>query len=120
LMFLIIVIVDSKAILPAMLIGAGIGWALININSYPTIVQMAPRGETGKYTGYYYAFSFSASIVSPVLFGFIADMMGKSYRALFIYGMVMFVLALLALLMVRLPKEEIERHEHALAPEADA
>ncbi len=120
LMFLIIVIVDSKAILPVMLIGAGIGWALININSYPTIVQMAPRGETGKYTGYYYAFSFSASIVSPVLFGFIADMMGKSYSALFIYGMVMFVLALIALLMVRLPKEEIEPHGPVLAPEADA
>jgi len=119
LMFFVIILVDTKAILPVMLIGAGIGWALININSYPTIVQMAPKGETGKYTGYYYAFSFSASIVSPVLFGFIADMMGKSYRALFIYGMVMFVLALGALVMVRLPKEEIEPHGHPLAPESD-
>ena len=47
-------------------------------------------------------------------------MMGKSYSALFIYGMVMFVLALIALLMVRLPKEEIEPHGPVLAPEADA
>jgi MFS family permease len=106
-MFLLIILLNSKTALPIMLIGAGIGWALININSYPTIVQMAPKGETGKYTGFYYAFSFSASIVSPILFGFIADLM-KSYRSLFYYGMVMFLLAILTLSRVKLRKEEIE------------
>lgn len=108
LMFLLIIVLDSQRALPFMLIGAGIGWALININSYPTIVQMAPQGETGKYTGYYYAFSFSASIVSPILFGAIADLMGRSYQSLFVYGLIMFLLAWLMLLFVRLGKEEIE------------
>ena len=69
---------------------------------------MAPQGETGKYTGYYYAFSFSASIVSPILFGAIADLMGRSYQSLFVYGLIMFLLAWLMLLFVRLGKEEIE------------
>lgn len=112
-MFLLIILLNSKAALPFMLVGAGIGWALININSYPTIVQMAPKGETGKYTGFYYAFSFSASIVSPILFGFIADLM-DSYRSLFYYGMVMFLLAILTLSRVKLRKEEIEPHGHVL------
>ncbi len=116
LMFLLIIVLDTQQALPILLVGAGIGWALININSYPTIVQMAPRGETGKYTGYYYAFSFSASIVSPILFGVIADLMGRSYRALFIYGLILFLLALLTLSFVRLEKEELETREHRAPP----
>lgn len=91
------------------LIIAGIGWAFININSYPMIAAMAPKGETGKYTGFYYAFSFSANIVSPILFGFIADMVKKhigaasQYAGLFAYGAVMFALAfvMIALIMLR-------------------
>ena len=60
-----------------MMIAGGIGWALININSYPTVVEMAPKGQTGRYTGYYYTFSFAASILSPILFGGISDVIGS-------------------------------------------
>lgn len=113
-MFIMILLVDRVSFLPYALMGAGGGWALININSYPTVVQMAPKGETGKYTGYYYAFAFTASIVSPILFGFIADLMGQNYRLLFQYSLAMFLLALLMLLHVRVPREEAESKTHVL------
>ncbi len=32
---------------------AGIGWATINVNSFPMVVELAKGGDVGKYTGYY-------------------------------------------------------------------
>ena len=48
---------------------AGIGWATINVNSFPMVVELARGGEVGKYTGYYYTASMAAQIVAPVLSG---------------------------------------------------
>lgn len=98
--FLIMLLFPTLSTMRILLATGGIGWALININSYPTVVEMAPKGTTGRYTGYYYAFSFSASIVSPILFGFISDLM-DSYDALFIYAITAFLLALLCMTMVK-------------------
>ena len=33
---------------------AGIGWATINVNSFPMVVELARGSDVGKYTGYYY------------------------------------------------------------------
>ena len=56
---------------------AGIGWATINVNSFPMVVELARGGEVGKYTGYYYTASMAAQIVAPILSGFLYDMFGK-------------------------------------------
>ena len=53
----------------------------------------------GTFTGYYYLFSFSASILSPILFGLVRDITG-SFQSLFIYATIAFLLALLAILKV--------------------
>ncbi|MPM62577.1 hypothetical protein SDC9_109452 [bioreactor metagenome] len=82
-----------------MLIGAGLGVALININSYPALIQMSGKGQTGRYTGYYYAFSFSASIASPLLFGLISDLAGSN-AMLFYYTVGMYILSAACILMV--------------------
>ena len=37
----------------------GVGWALINVNSYPMVVEMAKGSDVGKFTGYYYTFSMA-------------------------------------------------------------
>ena len=50
---------------------AGIGWATINVNSFPMVVELAKRGDVGKYTGFYYTASMSAQIVTPILSGFL-------------------------------------------------
>lgn len=52
---------------------AGIGWATINVNSFPMVVELATGGEVGKYTGYYYTASMAAQIVAPILSGAIFD-----------------------------------------------
>jgi MFS family permease len=44
----------------------GIGWATINVNSYPMVVELAKGSNVGKYTGYYYAFSMGAQILTPI------------------------------------------------------
>ena len=47
----------------------GIGWALINVNSYPMMVEMSTSSEIGKYTGMYYTASMIAQSITPILFG---------------------------------------------------
>ena len=60
---------------------AGIGWATINVNSFPMVVELAKGGEVGKYTGYYYTASMAAQIVAPILSGALYDLFGM--RAMF-------------------------------------
>ena len=60
---------------------AGIGWATINVNSFPMVVELARGGEVGKYTGYYYTASMAAQIVAPILSGALYDLFGM--RAMF-------------------------------------
>jgi MFS family permease len=48
---------------------AGLGFAAINVNSYPMIVEMSSGNNIGKYTGYYYTASMAAQIFTPLLSG---------------------------------------------------
>jgi maltose/moltooligosaccharide transporter len=72
---------STGIIVPALLAVAGVFWALININSYPMVVDMAVRAQTGAYTGLYYLFSSLAAITGPPAFGLLKDTFGT--RALF-------------------------------------
>ena len=55
---------------------AGMGWATINVNSFPMVVELARGGDVGKYTGYYYTASMAAQIVAPILSGLLYDIFG--------------------------------------------
>ena len=55
---------------------AGIGWATINVNSFPMVVELAKGGDVGKYTGFYYTASMTAQIITPILSGFLIDQLG--------------------------------------------
>ena len=66
---------------------AGIGWATINVNSFPMVVELAKGGEVGKYTGYYYTASMSAQIVAPILSGAIYKLAGYMVGADDVEGM---------------------------------
>ena len=50
---------------------AGIGWATINVNSFPMAVELARGGNVGKYTGYYYTASMSAQIALKIFLYFL-------------------------------------------------
>ncbi len=66
----------------------GIGWATINVNSYPMVVELSKGSNVGKYTGYYYTFSMAAQILTPILSGILMDALGRKilfpYSALFV------------------------------------
>lgn len=76
----------------------GIGWAAINVNSYPMIVEMSKGSDIGKFTGTYYTFSMAAQILTPILSGFLLEKV--SYRTLFPYAFVFSVLAFITIMQV--------------------
>lgn len=78
----------------------GAFWACININSLPMVVELASDSKVGSFTGYYYFASFSAAILSPILFGRIRDVT-QNYQTLMVYASAAFALALLTVLFVR-------------------
>ena len=78
---------------------AGIGWATINVNSFPMVVEMCSGADIGKYTGFYYTASMSAQIVTPMLSGLLMDNMGMT--VLFPYAAAFAAMALLTMAFVR-------------------
>ena len=80
---------------------AGIGWATINVNSFPMVVEMCSGSDIGKYTGFYYTASMSAQIVTPMLSGFFMDLDGVGMTVLFPYAAVFAGLAFLTMAFVR-------------------
>lgn len=77
----------------------GMGWAAINVNSYPMIVEMSKGCDIGKFTGTYYTFSMAAQVMTPILSGFLLE--NISYRTLFPYATVFSVLAFITMSRVR-------------------
>ena len=79
----------------------GVGWAAINVNSFPMVVEMSTAGDTGKYTGYYYAFSMAAQICTPLLSGLLIDNLGLGYRVLFPYAVLFSLLSFCTMTQVK-------------------
>lgn len=98
--FLPMNLISNLKIVRVLLLIGGCFWAFININSLPTVLNFARAEELGTFTGYYYFFSFSAAIVSPILFGFIRDLSG-TFGTLFIYAPICFVIALFCIALFR-------------------
>jgi MFS family permease len=68
----------------AILFLGGVAWSLININSLPMIVDIAPDDRLlGTYTGLYYISGTLAAIVGPILNGWIIEATGKNYNTIF-------------------------------------
>ena len=106
LIFPALIFIRNATLVRIMLLIGGAFWACVNINSLPMVLQLCAHKDIGKYTGYYYLFSFSASITAPILAGALRDIV-QDYGSVFIYAGVAFVLALGCMLLVRhgdLPK----------------
>jgi len=76
----------------------GIGWAAINVNSFPMVVEMSHGADVGRYTGIYYTFSMAAQILTPILSGALIQAMG--YRALFPYAVLFSAAAFFTMMQV--------------------
>ncbi len=89
---------------PALLVNllfimAGIGWATINVNSFPMVVELSKWADVGRYTGFYYTASMAAQILTPVLSGVFLDNIGMT--TLFPYAAIFVALAFLTMFFVR-------------------
>lgn len=93
---------------------AGIGWATINVNSYPMVVELAKSGDVGKYTGFYYTASMAAQIITPIFSGAFLTYIGMT--TLFPYATIFVAGAFVTMLLVRhgdskpTPKKELLEH----------
>lgn len=78
---------------------AGVGWATINVNSFPMVVEMCSGSDVGKYTGYYYTASMAAQSLTPMLSGFFMDKVAK--MSLFPYASIFVAFAFVTMLFVK-------------------
>ena len=85
---------------------AGIGWATINVNSFPMVVEMCSGADIGKYTGFYYTASMSAQIVTPMLSGLLMDQFGMT--VLFPYAAIFVALAFVTMILVKHGDAKVE------------
>ena len=92
--------IGSPALLMNVLFAlAGIGWATINVNSFPMVVEMCSGADIGKYTGYYYTASMAAQIITPIFSGFLMDQFGMT--VLFPYAAAFAGVAFLTMFFVK-------------------
>ena len=98
---------DSPTIVMNILFAmAGIGWANINVNSFPMVVEMCSGADIGKYTGFYYTASMAAQIATPMLSGVLMDKMGMT--VLFPYAAIFAALAFVTMSMVKHGDAKVE------------
>lgn len=87
----------------------GIGWALINVNSYPMMVEMSSSKDIGKYTGVYYTASMLAQSLTPILMGgIIAFVPSITLRHLFLYSAIVAALALIIFVLFKEDKNKVK------------
>ena len=97
---------------------AGIGWATINVNSFPMVVELAKSSDTGRYTGFYYTASMAAQTLTPVLSGVIMDAAGNMLP-LFFYAAAMVGGSFLTMLFVRHGDSKPEKLQNKIEAFAD-
>lgn len=90
---------SSVLLMNLLFVLAGIGWATINVNSFPMVVELCSGADIGKYTGFYYTASMSAQIATPMISGILMDNMGMT--VLFPYAAIFAATALLTMAMVK-------------------
>lgn len=99
--FAIFMTADSSPILMYILFAlAGIGWATINVNSFPMVVELAKGGNVGKYTGWYYTASMAAQVLTPILSGALMDLFGNML-SLFPYACICVAFAFVTMFFVK-------------------
>jgi maltose/moltooligosaccharide transporter len=94
-------ILGQVPVVSVVLMIAGIGWACININSLPMVVDMTDTVHLGTYTGLYYLFSTLAAIAGPNINGLVIQFSGKDYSTTMIAAPIFMVLAFIMMIGVR-------------------
>jgi MFS family permease len=89
----------------------GICWIVLSINNMVVIWNMAPKGRTATFTGYFYLFHHLAHAISPNLAGGVFAVYQKinlslgiaisGYKLLFLYSSICFIISLILIVFVK-------------------
>ncbi len=90
-----------------LLIFGGIGWAFVNINSLPMVVDLTGAARVGTYTGLYYLFSTLAAIVGPNVNGWAIKLSGDNYNIIMLIAPFFMFVAMLLMLGVKRGEAQI-------------
>jgi maltose/moltooligosaccharide transporter len=86
-------VLGKVPVIGVILMVIGIGWAFININSLPMVVDMTDSSRIGTYTGLYYMFSTMSAIAGPIMYGLIIQLSSGQYNLLMIVSPISLILA---------------------------
>jgi MFS family permease len=84
-----------------LLIFGGIGWAFVNINSLPMVVELTTAARLGTFTGLYYLFSTLSAIVGPNVNGWAIQLTGNNYNVIMLIAPFFLLTAFVFMLGVR-------------------
>jgi len=80
---------------------SGFGWALINVNTLPMVIDTnTDEHLLGTYTGLYYLASQVGAAFAPLMMGSVIDLFGSNFRTIFLSGPAFFLLGLIAMTLV--------------------
>jgi MFS family permease len=89
-----IALLTALPMIRGLLIMSGLGWALIVVNAFPMVLDSAaPERLVGTYTGMYFLATQLAEVVGPLLVGGFLDLTGRDYRLIFLYTLIVMLLA---------------------------
>ena len=109
------VVIGWKIFYIGMSVLIGFGWALVNINSFPMIVEYSNSKNLGKFTSYYYLSSMMAQSLTPILVGLIMDYNKSGQKLLFVYAASIMILAVIVFMFVTEKiklKDRIEKNKN--------
>ena len=90
-----------------LLIFGGIGWAFVNINSLPMIVDLTSAARIGTFTGLYYLFSTFSAIVGPNVNGWAIQLTGGNYNVIMLIAPFFMIVAMVLMLGVKRGEAQI-------------
>lgn len=81
--------VDNVATLRLLMPIYGVLWIVVVVNALPLTVELGGVERTGTLTAYYYLATSMGSVIGPILFGIVRDLMGD-FTLLFIFAAIAF------------------------------
>ena len=107
---IVVIETPNLMIMIIVLILAGIGWAMVNVNSIVIIWELAPTIEKiGTYTGLYYFFSVLAAILGPSIVGGLTDLTGLEY--LLLNASIFLIISFIFIMLVKRGEVELSEEE---------
>lgn len=76
-----------------------IAFALVNVQTLVTILEMTDDADVGRFTGIYYTCFMGGQILAPILAGAVLETLG--YQYLCVYSFLVAIVVLIMLLFVR-------------------